>query len=374
MIEVGRGMQDSYRRHYAFRVGGFKTEQRREGRTEIGVEEAGLNIEDKKEALDFANDIPKEVEIEIEFASSLIVIELAEAHGIYGQISDPVMRTEVVEDFGYFLAFSRRIGQKPWEWCFYADGSAHGRIGPQAAYAVGLLVALARRFISGTVLGAVVVVMASENTGERLSIEQRRSFPPLIRRNDQKDGTRTSGSRLFHRLSSARSLVFELSAADAKKVILEAPRSGPPRRAEAQRSGPSGERQGGQIGDGMPRLMGLMTPSSGVSVYSTPAPGSIPLRALYAYGSLYEWDSQSEESTDEERPNSAAISNRAGKAVDSAIYTPLTHSLYVSNGSPSNTPNDHRSQVASKCPRCCTDREGHSRDTYEDVNRAVYLG
>jgi hypothetical protein len=33
----------------------------------------------EKEALNFANDIPKEIEIEIEFASSLMMIELAVA-------------------------------------------------------------------------------------------------------------------------------------------------------------------------------------------------------------------------------------------------------------------------------------------------------
>ncbi|KAJ6490895.1 hypothetical protein C8R45DRAFT_928728 [Mycena sanguinolenta] len=83
-----------------------------------------------------------------------------------------------------------------------------------------------------------------------------------LRRNDQKNGTRTSGSRLFRRLSSARSLPVglsinnELTPAEGvriecrrrKKIILEASRSGPPRRAEASRSGPSGERQGGSAG------------------------------------------------------------------------------------------------------------------------------
>ncbi|KAJ6466424.1 hypothetical protein C8R45DRAFT_1173085 [Mycena sanguinolenta] len=37
---------------------------------------------------------------------------LKQAHGIYGQMSDPVMRTEVVENFGYFLTFSKWICAK----------------------------------------------------------------------------------------------------------------------------------------------------------------------------------------------------------------------------------------------------------------------
>ncbi|KAJ7882916.1 hypothetical protein B0H13DRAFT_2047362, partial [Mycena leptocephala] len=47
--------------------------------------------------------------------------------------------------------------------------------------------------------------------------------------------------------------------------------------------------------------------SSSASVHNTPAPGPMLPRPLYSYGSSWEWDSQSGESTDEEQASIPAL-------------------------------------------------------------------
>jgi hypothetical protein len=76
--------------------------------------------------------------------------------------------------------------------------------------------------------------------------------------------------------------------------------------------------------------------SSSASVQNTPAPGPMLPRPLYSYGSSWEWDSQSGESTDEEQASIPALLGAPlGGAAQAAIRQCVVVSFPPSNPFPS---------------------------------------